>query len=158
MTRAASSTGSPCSRNEYHERRIWPGVDRSSDRAPRSGTPIATAASRARASRQGAVDGRGTPVVSDQHGAIIATERLEQRHGIPCQCRAVTAVCCQPRRRVAAHERRDGAVTAVGEGRHEVAPGVGGVGESVQEEHERPLAELQCGELDAVSLDSYLAH
>jgi hypothetical protein len=92
--------------------------------------------------------------VSDEHGAVVAAERLVQRVGVGRDgARLVQAVVGDRGRRVAAQERGHHAEAGRSQLRHEVAPRVGGVGKAVEQQGQRPRAFLEVAELQSGGLD-----
>ena len=89
--------------------------------------------------------------MTDEHGVGPASQRLVERDGVHAErARLVEAVGGYLRRRITPLERSHGPVAGLRQLDEEVAPGVGGVGEAVEAEGQRPVAATKHPELDAV--------
>ena len=98
-----------------------------------------------------AVDGRCAPVVTDEHGALVTTERVVQRDGVHAQRpRLEDAVIGYPGGRIPSLEGGHRSEAGIGQERKEVAPGVGRIGEAVEAQGEGTVSAREVVELDAV--------
>jgi hypothetical protein len=105
------------------------------------------------------VSGERAPVVADEHGALAAAEHLDQRERVASERVAVEwTFGGNLARMIAAQERRDGAVARACELGDGAVPRVRGVGEAVQQQHERAGSLLEVGEAKPVGADGLLDH
>ncbi len=99
--------------------------------------------------------------MADEDRVAAAAQRLVQGAGVERERALVVApVGRDPRGGVTAQVRSHRVVSGFGEPGEQVPPGVGGVGEPVEAESQRPVrgAFAEVGELDAVGGDEAFVH
>ena len=104
--------------------------------------------------RQHRVGDDRAPILADQMHRFAAPQCADQLGDIGGKCGfVIKTVARNLARRIATQIRRDRTVTRLSQRRHLMAPGLGGVGETMQQQDERATAFFEIGEVKTVGVD-----